>query len=171
MDNLLDMAGTLIPDEGFAFYKFVSRDKNQWGVETTTFADGIAARGYIQAVSLETAKELGINLANNYRIVYSDLQMQGINDQKVADRLQFADKVFEVDKPLPWFHYNGWTGCLVVELKNTKALPEPEEGAGGPFAALNALYGVADDPEELPPVEPVDPSEPEEEPEEPTNGG
>lgn len=119
-ENLLEIALGVIPGEKFIYRQFVGTVENDIGLNVPQFADPIEVTGSVQSVELDIYPELGLDFQKNYRLVYASINMKGVEEQEVPDRLEFYGQTWSVVKTVPWINYNGWNGVLVVEDKRER---------------------------------------------------
>ncbi len=116
-DNLLEIALGVIPGQTFKHMAFTGSVENEIGLNEPQFAEPVEVTGSIQGVELDIYPQLGLDFQKNYRLVYASVNMKGLEEQEVPDRLEFYGAVWSVVKTVPWLKYNGWNGVLVVEDK------------------------------------------------------
>lgn len=119
-ENLLEIALGVIPGENFIYRRFLGTVENEIGLNVPQFAEPIEVTGSIQGVELDVYSQLGLDFQKNYRLVYASIDMKGIEEQEIPDRLEFYGLTWSVVKIVPWVKYNGWNGVLVVEDKRER---------------------------------------------------
>jgi hypothetical protein len=119
-ENLLEIALGVIPGENFIYRRFLGTVENEIGLNVPQFAEPIEVTGSIQGVELDVYSQLGLDFQKNYRLVYASIDMKGIEEQEIPDRLEFYGLTWSVVKTVPWVKYNGWNGVLVVEDKRER---------------------------------------------------
>lgn len=119
-ENLLEIALGVIPGEKFIYRQFVGTVENDIGLNVPQFSAPIEVTGSVQSVELDIYPELGLDFQKNYRLVYASINMKGVEEQEVPDRLEFYGQTWSVVKTVPWINYNGWNGVLVVEDKRER---------------------------------------------------
>lgn len=119
-ENLLEIALSVIPGETFVYRQFTGTTENEIGLNVPQFADPVEVTGSIQGVELDIYPELGLDFQKNYRLVYASINMKGVEEQEIPDRLEFYGLTWSVVKTVPWIKYNGWNGVLVVEDKRER---------------------------------------------------
>ena len=119
-ENLLEIALGVIPGETFQYEKFTGTVENDIGLNVPQFAAPVTVTGSIQGVELDIYPQLGLDFQKNYRLVYASVNMKGVEEQEVPDRLTFYGLTWSVVKTVPWMNYNGWNGVLLVEDKRER---------------------------------------------------
>lgn len=122
--NLLPtaMAATAILgcNKQFQLYKYLGTVIDDMGRDAPQFALPIPQTGSIQPVSNKMYEQMGLNLDNNYKIVYSPALIQSIAQEVQPDRIVYENRTFEVVENKDWYETNGYTKALMVELKELR---------------------------------------------------
>lgn len=116
-NNLLKAAQRLIPMQSFKYLKYLGNDINEFGISVPVYDEPVDVKGNIQVVAASLYEAYGLDFSKNYRQVYSSLEVSGNEIQEQPDRFLFEDKVWEVVNNSSWYKFNGWSGTLVVEVK------------------------------------------------------
>jgi hypothetical protein len=119
-NNLLNKALNLIPPESYLYYEFLGDTVNELGIKAPTYAAPKTIRGSVQSPENSLYQQLGLSLDKNYKIFYGAISIKGNETQPQPDRFLYDGKLFEVVKNTNWFNYDGWSGVLAIEIKNTR---------------------------------------------------
>ena len=114
--DILKQALSIMRKQSFSYYKWSNNSVNDMGIKIDNYETAVVYKGSIQAVPLSKYEKLGLQFANNYRIVYSSLNIKGIEGQPSPDKLVFEGKTWKIIKNTSWFVVDGWTETLVVEV-------------------------------------------------------
>ena len=118
--NLLKKALKLIPPESYLYYQYQGESVNEIGIRVPTYADPITITGSVQSPENSMYNQLGLSLDKNYKIFYGAISINGNETQNQPDRFLYDGRLFETVKNTNWFNYDGWSGVLAVELKETR---------------------------------------------------
>lgn len=118
MDNILEMAFSLIPPEPIQYQKWLGKSVNSIGRTVATYGDIITTRASIQPVGASLMQQLGLSLSKNYYRINISADIVGVENQKVPDRMIFKGKNWLIDNQSDWYVFNGWVKLIVVEEKN-----------------------------------------------------
>lgn len=122
--NLLPiaMAATAILgcNKKFQFYKYSKTTVDDMGRDVPEFEAPIPQTGSVQAISNKMYEQMGLNLDNNYIVVYSSALIQSIAEKIQPDRIVYQNRTFEVVEDKNWYTTNGYTKALMVELKELR---------------------------------------------------
>ena len=118
--NLLKKALKLIPSENYLYYQFLGETVNELGISVPTYADPITITGSVQSPENSMYNQLGLSLDKNYKIFYGAISINGNETQSQPDRFLYDGRLFETVKNTNWFNYDGWSGVLAIEVKETR---------------------------------------------------
>lgn len=118
--DLLALAMTVIPPEKIRLYKGGEMSVDEYGIERPEYAEAEEIKASVQAVNNQMYQTFGLDLQKNYKLVYASVKLAGINSQAVPDRVEYDGKYYDVVRETDWTTYNGWSGVLVVEVKENE---------------------------------------------------
>jgi hypothetical protein len=118
MNNLLNLAMSIIPRVEFQVEKYAAKATNELGNVVATFSDAVTVQGCVQAVENSAYQDLGLEFGKNYIEAWAEIAMLGLDKQDTADRITYNGATYNVVKSTDWLNYNGWTSVIAVEDKN-----------------------------------------------------
>lgn len=114
--NLLNMAARVIKMQTLQHRAFVSRAENTVGDTVSTFAAAVPIQGSIQPLNTKLYQELGLNLAKNYRMLYTSAKVSATTRDREGDLILFDGKTWQCQSDQSWAAVDGFTKMLCVEV-------------------------------------------------------
>lgn len=114
--NLYNMARCLIPSDDLEIIRFLGNTTNDVGQEIPSYSEPTKIDGTFQAVDSKLYEQLGLDLNNHYRVLYTNEDLTEIDKGTSSDRILFNGETYQVLDKNDWFNYNGWIGVLCVRL-------------------------------------------------------
>lgn len=114
--NLLKQAFSLIAQQTFDYYEFVSRTPNAVGQDVTTYAAPVAVLGSVQPVPRNLFQQNGLDFQRNYVNVYLQQGVIDVDRDVSGDQIVFQSNRYQVMSKTPWFGIDGWDAMLCVQI-------------------------------------------------------
>lgn len=123
IDNVLNVALTVIPPQTLYYEKWLGNDINELGYSVPTYSDPVEIKGSVQNHITERVRQAyNLDMDRNYCLVNIPAEVVGIETQTTPDRLTIKGKKWIVVKCNNWYSYNGWVKLIVVLEKDYKGV-------------------------------------------------
>lgn len=116
--NILNMAMSLVAGQSFDYFRFVSRETNDIGLDVSVYADGVPKTGSVQAVPRSVMVAQGLDLQRNYVTVYTSNDVRDVRRDVSGDYIVFNGKKFQCVSATDWYAVDGWIAILCIEVPN-----------------------------------------------------
>ena len=120
--NLYKLAAKVIGKQPYNLFPGTGDERDARGFQVPRFGAAVPLRDSIQAVPQSMYVYLGLDLAKQYIMIYSDnallLPSRGVQ----AVQIEFDGARYEVRSGSDWSAVDGWRGVLCVKLQATGTL-------------------------------------------------
>lgn len=123
--NLLNRAARLIKLQPVQYYQDIDRDNNSIGLDVTNYLPPAEISGSVQAVPLNTYKDLGLDFGKNYVTLYTNTPLIGIARDVSGDVFIFNGKTYQCMSTTDWLGMDGWNSVTAVEV--SRAAPDTRD--------------------------------------------
>lgn len=113
--NLFGMASRLIRRQEIAWRKNLGVTTGANGVDVSNFSPPFPILASVQAVPRSVMVREGLDLQQNYLMVYTDKPLQDLKRDKTPDMLIFGGRVYNVESNTNWKIQDGWLGSIVID--------------------------------------------------------
>jgi len=114
--NVLGIALSVIGKQRFSYKAFVSRSLNTVGQDVPVYAQGIPLMGSVQPPPRELFDRYGLDLQRDYLMFYVQKSMLDVTRDVSGDRIEFANKNYQVLTKTNWMPIDGWISLLAVQI-------------------------------------------------------
>ena len=113
--NLLGMASRLIRFQAIAWQRNIGVTQDAAGIDVSTFAPPFKIMASVQAVPRSVIVREGLDLQQNYLMVYTTQALQDLKRDKTPDLLIFGGRKYNVESNTNWKIQDGWLGSVVID--------------------------------------------------------
>lgn len=117
--NLLRLAMGPIRRQTLQHRAFTGRTINSVGDYVSTFAAPVDITGSMQPVNRALYQQLGLNLAKNYSMLYTEANVMPTERDREGDYVDFGGRVWQCESDQDWRAVDGWRKFLCVEVPST----------------------------------------------------
>lgn len=113
--NLLAMASRLIKFQKIVWERNLSMPIDAAGIDSPTYAPPVPILASVQAVPRSVIVREGLDLEENYLMVYTEKPLQDLRRDKAPDLLTFGGRKYNVESNTNWKIQDGWLGAIVID--------------------------------------------------------
>lgn len=113
--NLLNIAMTVIPTQEVEWHKFKEQEVHPIYGARAVYEEPIIVKGSFQAADVKDVKEMGLDIARNYRALYASHRVENIQRGTMPDLLIYDGKKYTVVGDADWYAQDGWKSIVCIE--------------------------------------------------------
>lgn len=95
---------------------------NDIGVEVPAVKLEASYTGSVQAVSNKMYEQLGLNLSENYKVIYCPELLQSMAEKPTTGRILYDGKTWDIIENQNWYETNGFTKVIICENKSLRGI-------------------------------------------------
>ena len=85
------------------------------GLDESNFDPPLTIKASVQAVPRSVIVREGLDLQQNYLMVYTEKPLQDLRRDRTPDLLYFGGRVYNVESNTSWKLMDGWLGAIVID--------------------------------------------------------
>lgn len=117
--NLYKMAARVVGKQAYELFASTGAARDARGFQAPMFAVGVALRDSIQAVPQNIYVYLGLDLAKQYIMIYTDSLLVLPSRSTQGSQVGFDGDRYQIQSGSDWRAIDGWQGVLCVKLQTT----------------------------------------------------
>ncbi|MFV7791250.1 phage collar protein [Aliarcobacter lanthieri] len=115
MNNLLNIALSVLPKTKARWYQFDRLDADDRGREIAVYKEPIEIIGSFQAMDIKTIQEMGLDTNKDYKVFYTSNNIKQVQRATSPDYLENLEDKYDILDNNNWFKINGWNGFLCIK--------------------------------------------------------
>jgi hypothetical protein len=121
LPNLLNMAMTVVGQQSFTYYRFLSRSLNAVGQDVAIYDAPKQVSGQVQAAPRKLFDDYGLEFQESAIVFYVSRDIIDIDRNVSGDQIKFGNKIYKCLTQTSWLQINGWTGVITIEIQENNA--------------------------------------------------
>lgn len=115
--NLLNIAAGVIATQTVKYKQWLSRTRTSAGQMVDTYADAVQIRGSWQPVNMTTIKDLGLDMQNQYRQLWTNAVIRPVEAGRGSDKIIADGYEWEpTSSGNDWSSVDGWRAIIFVRM-------------------------------------------------------
>ena len=115
MNNLLNIALSVLPKTKAKWYQFDKLEVDDRGREKAIYKDPVNIVGSFQAMDIKTIQEMGLDTNKDYKVFYTSNNVKQVQRETSPDYLEILEDKYDILDNNNWFKINGWNGFLCIK--------------------------------------------------------